>query len=252
MHRDRPPKGPPEPKNLRKSGENPEISENRVSEGRTPIHRRRRESRRGSRPGTGSRPAPAHPAGRAEGPTRARTKEGATSRETSTSRESTTTNSRDGQAHTRPGRTKTRESSHTKKSTKRAGPGAARRSQTHRDADKRTNRGSRHTTGRETTDKRTRAPTITTGRETHTPTDRESARPPRRGAHTGRAQHHIGSGVGTTEPERAPAGRPQRREPSIKGIGDRQRKVSTGSERRQSAINAEKQAKEAQRPRASA
>lgn len=34
---------------------------------------------------------------------------------------------------------------------------------------------------------------------------------------------------------RAPAGRPQRREPSIKGIGDRQRKVSTGSERRQSA-----------------
>lgn len=139
-----------------------------------PIDRSRRRSQPTSSPGTSSQRPDAPPCRRAAGPTRARTKEGATGRAGGARNKDTTTSKGGGQAHTRPGSTRNRESSHTGSSTRRAGPGAASRSQTHRDASKRTNKGSRHTASRSTTDRRTRAPTITTGRETHTPTDRES------------------------------------------------------------------------------
>lgn len=199
-----------------------------------PFDRSQRESRRANRHGTRSRPTTAHPAGGRRGPTRARTKEGATSRASRPRNKDTTTNSRGGQAHTRPGRDQTRESSHTRSSTRRAGPGAASRSQTHRDANKRTRKQTRKTTGRETTDRRTRTQTITTGRETPTPTDREStnatAGSPQR---TGATEAWGLAGSGLTKKERAPAGRPQTREPSIKGIADRQQKATPPCDGRQ-------------------
>ena len=146
-----------------------------------PFVRSRRESGRGSKPGTGSKTGPAHPAGGRRGPPRAggRTAQradesGAACGRRGHDRESPNRENSRGSSHGEPGR---RESSSNRPSSTapradRGKPGTG--SQKHRDADKRTNRESRHTTSRETTDKRTRAATITTGRETPTPRDRES------------------------------------------------------------------------------
>ena len=111
-----------------------------------PFVRSRRESGRGSKPGTGSKAGPAHPAGGRRGPPRAG------GRTAQRADESGAACGRRGHDRESPNRENSRGSSHGE-------PGR---------------RESRHTTSRETTDKRTRAATITTGRETPTPRDRES------------------------------------------------------------------------------